>query len=128
MDDNERKTALRQTVERLSHKLLARDATIGAEFAEDATLAGSETTDLCYGAPEIARHFDILFERSASLRFAWDRIDASVAGDLGWIFAQGAAVITGEDGERHLPYRLSGVLAWAAGRWRWKLFHGSEPA
>lgn len=124
----DRETAVRQAVERLGVLLFAKDAAIAEEFAPDAVLAGSETGERADGRDAVAKLFAGLMEKPRTVRWAWDSLDVSVAGDLAWIFAEGNALLGQDDGERAFPYRLSGVLRFRDGTWRWQLFHGSEPA
>ena len=120
--------AVRQAVERLSARLFAKDAAIAEEFAPDAVLIGSEAGERADGRAAIAALFSGLMAKPRTVRWAWDNLDVSVAGDLAWIFAEGNALL-GQDGEeRAFPYRLSGVLRFHNGAWMWHLFHGSEPA
>jgi len=65
---------------------------------------------------------------TAAIAVRGTKFDVSVAGDLAWIFAEGNALLGQDDGERAFPYRLSSVLRFRDGTWRWQLFHGSEPA
>jgi hypothetical protein len=98
------------------------------EFAEDAVLIGSEKGERADGRVAIGQMLNALFERSARMIWDWQRVDIVVDGDIGWVAAEGYVVVS-ETADRTLaPYRLSGVLQFQNGYWRWRLFHGSEPA
>ena len=49
-------------------------------------------------------------------------------GDVAWLFASGEVVVTDHGADTRVPYRLTGVLERRNGAWKWRQFHGSEPA
>jgi ketosteroid isomerase-like protein len=59
----------------------------------------------------------------------WDSLAGERLGDVGVISGVGRVRSSGSlerfDGT---AYRLSGVLVHRGGNWRWKVYHGSEPA
>jgi ketosteroid isomerase-like protein len=119
---------VRETVERLSARLYARDAMIAGEFEDDAVLIGSEAGERADGRDAIARLFAKLMNKPRTVRWVWDRLDIVIEGDVAWILGVGNAMLGQDGAERAFPYRLSGVLLCRDGVWRWKLFHGSEPS
>jgi ketosteroid isomerase-like protein len=118
---------LRETIAGLSTKMLAKDMSIADEFEADATLVGSEPGEIARSGEAIQAFFASIFSQPYTVTWRWDMIDVATSGDIGWCFAEGAAVITTDGKERHVPYRLSGVLSRSHKGWRWRLFHGSEP-
>ena len=58
----------------------------------------------------------------------WEAVEVVLAGDLALLHARGSGVLRTAAGTRTMPYRCTGVLARAAGGWRWRVYHGSEPA
>jgi ketosteroid isomerase-like protein len=95
-------------------------------FAPDAdtTVVGSSMGEVARGPLELRALFERLFDGPA-VRWEWDVVQTSCAGDVAWLVAEAALVVEGA-GAR--PYRITGVLERRAGRWLWTLFHGSEPS
>jgi ketosteroid isomerase-like protein len=117
-------------LDRLGAALGARDPGFADLFAPvaDVRLIGSEKGEVAEGRAAIAALADALFRLPVRLGWQWRRRDVSVAGDIAWLFAEGDVVIAGADGERRRPYRLTGVLQRFGDDWRWRQFHGAEPA
>jgi hypothetical protein len=122
-----RTNGLRDMLSRLNERFARRDPAIADEFAVDAILAGSDLSDLSRGKTAIAAHMASILALPFTLRFDWQRVDATVEGDAGWLFAEGRAVMVKPGGEESFDYHLSGVLEHGEGGWKWKLFHGSAP-
>jgi uncharacterized protein (TIGR02246 family) len=104
-----------------------RDPTIADEFTTDAVLVGSEPGEVAHGREAIRSLLAGIQAKPYRVTWQWDSVDARVEDLVGWFIAQGSAVIDNGTGQQHVPYRLTGVLQQAEGRWRWRLFHGSEP-
>lgn len=121
-------TAVRAAVERPSHRLLSKDAGIDDELEDDALPVGSEMGERAEGRKTIALLFAGLMAKPRTVRWAWDRPDVATEGDVAWIFADGNALPGEDGGECVVPYRLSGVRRRRGDTWRWRLFHGPEPA
>jgi ketosteroid isomerase-like protein len=95
-------------------------------FAPDAdvTLIGSNTGEFVTGPMNMRPFLEELFDSPDTFSWEWDDVNVSRAGDVAWLWLDGALVVNGRS-ER--PYRITGVLERRQGRWLWTLFHGSEP-
>ena len=91
----------------------------------DATMIGSSTGEIARGPLELRTFLKRIFSSPQTLSWEWDDVSISCAGDVAWLWLEGALVI---DGRSERPYRISGVLERRQGRWIWSLFHGSEPS
>jgi ketosteroid isomerase-like protein len=90
----------------------------------DATLIGSSLGEIARGPIELRRFLEQLFNGPQAVAWEWDDVSISAAGDVAWLWLEGALVL---DGRSDRAYRISGVLERRQGRWVWSLFHGSEP-
>src|SRR5215212_6746156 len=92
----------------------------------DATLIGSSTGEIARGPVELRAFLERTFTSAAhAISWEWDDVSISAAGDVAWLWLEGALVL---DGRSAVAYRISGVLERRQGRWLWSLFHGSEPS
>jgi ketosteroid isomerase-like protein len=91
----------------------------------DATLIGSSLGEVARGPLELRRFLEKLFAHPQTVGWEWDDVSVSSAGDVAWLWLEGALVL---DGRSDRAYRISGVLERRQGRWLWSLFHGSEPS
>jgi hypothetical protein len=112
---------------RLGRMMHERDPAITDEFATDALLVGSEPGEIARGREAIGDLLSGIHAKPYRVTWQWDSVDAHAEGAVGWLFAEGSAVIEDAGEEQRLPYRLAGVLQQVDGIWRWRLFHGSEP-
>lgn len=114
----------------LGRRIAAKDPAFVELFApdDDVRLIGSEHGELAEGRAAIGALLAGFFASPVRLGWEWSRRDATVAGDIAWLFADGVVVVGDADGEARRPYCLTGVLQRIGGEWRWRLFHGSEPA
>lgn len=121
---------VRRALIRLNELLMGRDMAIVDEFIDspDTLLVGALPQDHARGRAELEAHFRSYFDRPETLSFAWREVEVAVRGAVAWLHAEGEVVIHGDEGERRGPYRLTGVLEQHGGKWRWRLFHGSQPA
>ncbi|HEV2532370.1 nuclear transport factor 2 family protein [Phenylobacterium sp.] len=121
---------VRRTLIRLNQLLADRDPAIVDEFVDspDTLLVGSLANDRARGRAELEAHFRGYFERPDTLSFAWREVDVAVRGAVAWLHAEGEVIVHGEGGDKRGPYRLTAVLELHAGKWLWRLFHGSQPA
>jgi ketosteroid isomerase-like protein len=90
----------------------------------DATLIGSSLGEIARGPIGMRAFLETLFAQPQTVGWEWDDVSISCAGDVAWLWLEGALVI---DGRSNRAYRISGVLERRSGRWLWTLFHGSEP-
>src|SRR3954453_913502 len=97
-----------------------------AHFAPDAdaTLIGSSLGEIARGPIQMRTFLKKLFSSPQTVSWEWDDVSISSAGDVAWLWLEGALVL---DGRSDRAYRISGVLERRQGRWIWMLFHGSEP-
>jgi ketosteroid isomerase-like protein len=98
-----------------------------ALFAPDAdtTLIGSSLGEIARGPLGLRAFLERLFAEPRTVGWEWDDVSISRAGDVAWLWLEGALVL---DGRSDRAYRISGVLERRQGRWLWSLFHGSEPS
>jgi len=93
------------------------------------TYAGSEAGEKATGPSELRLLLSDLLARPPAYSFEFRDVTFSEHSGLVWLLADGDCTETGEDGERDtFAYRLTGVLAREAGRWRWLVLVGSEPS
>jgi ketosteroid isomerase-like protein len=121
---------VRRALIRLNQLLAGRDLAIVDEFArgEDTLLVGSLASDRARGRAELEAHFRRYFERPETFSLSWREVEVAVRGSVAWLHAEGELILRGDETERREPYRLTGVLELHAGKWLWRLFHGSQPA
>jgi len=116
-------------LDRMGTLVFNRDLRVVDELWSDAgfRLLGSEIGDRAETRAEVAAHMKGLFEKP--IRVSWDWRDRKVTrhGDLAWICAEGDLVVAHADRTDRSAYRLVGIFQRIAGRWRWRLFSGSEP-
>jgi ketosteroid isomerase-like protein len=96
-------------------------------FAPDAdvVMIGATVPAVARGPIELRAFLERLFALPQTIAWEWDDISISRAGDVAWLWLEGALMI---DGRSERAYRISGVLERRQGRWLWCLFHGSEPS
>ena len=118
-----------QALTRFTTLLEHRDPELIDEFVDDddVMVVGSEASEIEIGREQIAQMLKTLAAGPA-VRFTWKQTRSGSTGDVAWLFASGDAVIMDSGKETRLPYRLTGVLERRSGRWKWRQFHGSEPA
>jgi hypothetical protein len=97
----------------------------------DVLYAGSETDEVAVGAPALTSLLEGLFARDE--RYSWKSSTAHVlACTAGAVVVADAAltvhaVADGAAIETDVPYRLSGLLEPAHGRWLWRMCQSAEP-
>jgi hypothetical protein len=91
----------------------------------DATLIGSSLGEIARGPIELRTFLKRLFSAPETIAWEWDDVSISCAGDVAWLWLEGALVLGGRSDR---AYRISGVLERRQERWLWTLFHGSEPS
>ena len=90
----------------------------------DASLYGSEVSEIVIGHAALRRFFGQIYARPHGPRFRLRDRRMSIRGDVAW-FTAAAEVAFGE--QVLAPYRVTGILEKREGRWLWALFNGSEP-
>jgi ketosteroid isomerase-like protein len=128
-NDPETSKQVVQRLDLLNQLLAAKDKGIVNEFETDALLLGSEENEIAIGRDQLDPFFAKLFALPVKVSWAWKETRVTSLGDIAWLYADGEVVETAKDGkEVRAPYRLTGVLGRTGGSWKWRLFHGSEPA
>lgn len=121
---------VRQALMRLNALLMKRDPAVVDEFTgdDDTLLVGSEMGEVARGRAGLEAHFAAIFARPQTISFDWREVEVAVHGTTAWLHAEGHVVLHGDAGDERRAYRLTGVFELHGGRWKWRLFHGSEPA
>ena len=121
--------ALGEILERFCSGFAARDADAVMQlFAPDAdvVMVTSEES-LLRGPEEVGAFLRRYAEGATTYSWSWDRRDASAAGTVGWLLAEGTETAASEGREEKHPYRMSMVCEKRAGRWVLLQVHGSSP-
>lgn len=132
-------SAARTAVDRLGTLFLEADVDeVLAEFcpSEEVAYAGSEAGEVAIGRTSLRALLADLFARDERYSWTAGEVHEVESGDALHLVAEAELTVHLRDGEarwraaERLPYRVSGVLQQepAAGRWRWRLCCGSEPA
>lgn len=121
---------IRETLERFGRLVSARDMDAVAEFAprEDVLLVGSEQGEITRGRGALAAFLQEIFHRPETFTWEWTSVEVSSVGDVAWLYAEGHVLVRRDANENRAPYRLTGIFERVEGVWRWRQFHGSEPA
>ena len=119
----------RTALARLTTMLEHRDPALVDEFVDDpdVLIVGSEASEIEIGREQIAQMVKAL-SAGPAVRFNWTQTRSGSHGDVAWLFASGDVVVTDHGTDTRVPYRLTGVLERRNGAWKWRQFHGSEPA
>ena len=126
-DEDRRLAALAAAVKRLSTRRFAKDIGLADEFEPDAVGCGSEAADVFLDDSGVRLHFATNMGKDFTVRWACYLLETRVDGDTGWFFANGKALVGRSGVETAYPFRMSGVLSWRDGDWRWRMLHASEP-
>ncbi|HEV7416185.1 MAG TPA: nuclear transport factor 2 family protein [Tianweitania sediminis] len=126
-DEADRLVWLKETIERLSVRRFAKDIGLADEFEPDSIGCGSEAADVFLDGLEVQQHFATNMTKAFTVRWEWDLLEMRVEGPTGWFFANGQALVGHSGLEKAYPFRMSGVLSWQSGRWKWRMLHASEP-
>ena len=120
---------VRRALIKLNELLAAKDIAVVDEFvaSEDTLMVGSAAGEVSRGRDELEAHYRKIFGLPGTYAFSWRAVEVSCHGPVAWLHAEGDLVVTGSGPERRVPYRLTAVLEQDAGRWKWRLFHGSQP-
>jgi ketosteroid isomerase-like protein len=119
-------------VRALSDAFAARDldAALACFVAgDDVGYAGSEQGETAIGRPALSGLLTEVFARDEA--YAWTATTVTVQeyGTIAYVFAEADGVVRTDAGKcEPFPYRVSGVVERADGRWLWRHCHGCEPA
>lgn len=128
MDDMTRE--IRATLERFGELVAAKHPDAVAQFApgDDIMLVGSESGEIARGRRAIEAFLRDLFTRPDVITWAWDDVEVCSAGEVAWAYAEGRVVIRRGAEETLVPYRLTAIFQKVGDVWKWRHFHGAEPA
>jgi ketosteroid isomerase-like protein len=126
---SEAERGVRQALIRLNGFLARRDMALLDDFArgDETLLIGSAKGESFRGRAEIEGHLRSIYALPETLAFSWREVQVSVRGAVAWLAAEGEVITRTDSGEQRRPYRLNGVFELHGGRWKWRMFHGSEP-
>ena len=100
-------------------------------FEADAVFFGSGEGEQAVGHNELRAMLEMLSPHAEGGAFTieWDTLSGERLGDVGLLHGLGRVRSSGTlskfDGT---AYRVTGMLIRRDGQWRWKVYHGSEPA
>lgn len=100
-------------------------------FDPDVFLPGSEAGERATGRDELESFFRRIFSRDVAFSWTWKVWIVSAKGPVAWVALDATVHMSGEQGVKSAPYRITAVLERRGGRGaRWLLaqYHGSEPA
>ena len=101
---------------------------IGRLFAQDDDIAMVTSEDaLLRGIEEIGAFLERYARGPTTYSWRWERRDASAAGSVGWLLAQGTETAASDDGQHTSPYRMTLLCEQREGDWRLLQVHGSSP-
>jgi ketosteroid isomerase-like protein len=117
--------------ERLSSAFSARDADAALDCFvtdDDIGYAGSERAEVATGREAVSALFKAVFARDEAYSWRVTEVRVRVYGGWAYLIAEADGVARTDAGETvPFPYRISGVLEEAGGRWRWRHCQGAEP-
>ena len=94
----------------------------------DVSILGSASGEEFVGPDAVGACRAALTSRPTSHGWRWADRRVSVVDDVAWFIADAPWLTVQPDGAvSERPYRVTGVLVRADGRWRWTHYHGSEP-
>ena len=94
----------------------------------DVSILGSASGEEFVGPDAVRACLAALTSRPTAHGWRWVDRQVSVVGGVAWLVADAPWQTLDRDGAvNERPYRVTGVLVRAAGRWRWCHYHGSEP-
>jgi ketosteroid isomerase-like protein len=118
-------------VQALSAAFAARDVDAAmACFAagDDIGYVGSERAETATGRRAVTELFGAVFARDEA--YSWQITASTIReyGDHAYLVADAAGLVHTDAGQTSgFPYRISGLLCRADGRWLWRHCQGSEP-
>ena len=94
----------------------------------DVSILGSASGEEFIGPDAVRACLAALTSRPTSHGWRWVDRRVSVVDDVAWFIADAPWQTVQSGGAvSERPYRVTGVLVHADGRWRWTQYHGSEP-
>ena len=127
--DAQTEAALLEILESFCSGFAARDAEgVMRLFAGDPDVVMVTSEEALLRGPDEIRAFLQCYARgTATYSWTWDRHEASAAGAVGWLLAEGMETAAAEGHEEEHPYRMSVVCENRDGRWLLVQIHGSSP-
>jgi uncharacterized protein (TIGR02246 family) len=127
--DAQTEAALLEILESFCSGFAARDADgVMRLFARDPDVVMVTSEEALLRGPDEIRAFLQRYVRgAATYSWTWDRREASAAGAVGWLLAEGMETAVAEGREEKHPYRMSVVCENRDGRWLLVQIHGSSP-
>ena len=107
-----------------------RDAAAAAALFLDEpgiSFSGSDLEEHATTRAGLLKILTLVAASPGSLRFHWSERQVHITGDTAWVNAAGSVAISGPDGQRTIPYRVTAVLLRRDGRWLWHTHAGSSP-
>ncbi|MBD0348349.1 MAG: nuclear transport factor 2 family protein [Thermoleophilia bacterium] len=101
---------------------------VGRWFPPDGDVVMVTSEDaLLRGTAEIRAFLERYARGRTTYSWSWERRDASAAGTVAWLLAQGVETAASELGHQSHPYRMTLVCERRDGRWWLLQVHGSSP-
>ena len=127
--DAQTEAALLEILESFCSGFAARDVDdVMRLFAQDPDVVMVTSEEpLLRGPDEIRAFLQGYVRGAATYSWTWDRREASAAGNVGWLLAEGMETAAAEGREEKHPYRMSVVCENRDGRWLLVQIHGSSP-
>jgi uncharacterized protein (TIGR02246 family) len=127
--DAQTEAALLEVLESFCSGFAARDADgVMRLFARDTDVVMITSEEALLRGPEEIGAFLRRYVRGAAT-YSWrcDRREASAAGAVGWLLAEGMETAAAKGHVAKHPYRMSAVCEKRDGRWLLVQIHGSSP-
>jgi ketosteroid isomerase-like protein len=102
-------------------------ATAITAFTERDDLLVVNASTVLDGRTAVLEYIDRYMAGDTIYDWRWASIRSARAGDIAWVFAEGAEIKSTPDGQRTFPYRATIVLRREQSGWRIVQFHGSSP-
>ena len=96
-------------------------------FADDAAFFGSDEGEFARGRDDLREFLTTIYAEPITYGWTWGHPVAGRHGDVVWFVALSQVILEGEGAPPPVPYRLSGVLCFVDGSWRFALLNGAQP-
>lgn len=91
-------------------------------------LVGSERGEICLTREQVEAKLEAIFSSPRTLILEFPKLQISIVGNAGWIFAEGVLRRLDTAGtEESRDYLAMCIFEKVEGVWRWRQFFGSEP-